>query len=126
MNIKSIFEKANDGWNDAFNSRNTQLLASLYDEKAILSPGDGKTLVGRAEIEGLFKAFVENGVHHHTLEILECGGSENVIYQVSKWNANGAEVEGNTPSFGGITMGVMVKNSDGIWMITSHVWNMGN
>ena len=120
MDIKSIIELANAAWNKALNSRNIKALASLYSENATVSPGNGTTLAGRSEIEALFNSFVENGVHNHTLEIIGCGGSDKVIYQVSKWHANGAE----SSSFGGITMSVLEQSSDGQWHTNSHVWNM--
>jgi len=120
MDIKSIIELANMAWNKALNSGNIKALAVLYTENATLSPGNGATLAGRSEIEALFNGFVANGVHNHTLEIVECGGSDKVIYQVSKWHANGAE----SSSFGGITMSVLEQSSDGQWHTNSHVWNM--
>lgn len=125
-NIRSIIESANLAWNQALNSGNTKALAALYAENATLSAGDGKILAGRAEIENLFKAFVENGVHNHTLEVIEAGGDEKVIYQVSKWNANGAETSSEVPSFGGVTMSVLKQSSDGQWLAQSHVWNAAN
>ncbi|MGB2831348.1 MAG: DUF4440 domain-containing protein [Methylotenera sp.] len=125
-NIKSIIEASNLIWNQALNTGNTKALSALYAENAILSPGDGKTRVGHIEIEALFKSFIENGVHNHTLEVIEVGGNEKVIYQISKWNANGAELSGNTPSFGGITMSVLEQDNNGKWLTQSHVWNAGN
>ena len=120
MKIKSIIETANSAWNKALNSGNIKALAILYTENATVSPGNGVTIAGRSEIEALFNSFVENGVHNHTLEVIECGGSDKVIYQVSKWHANGAE----SSSFGGITMSVLEQSSDGQWHTNSHVWNM--
>jgi uncharacterized protein (TIGR02246 family) len=120
MNLKSIVESANAEWNKALNSGNVKMLASLYTENATLSAGNGETLTGRNEIEALFKSFVENGVHNHTLEIVEVGGSDKIIYQISNWHANGAE----SSSFGGVTMSVLEQNSDGKWHTNSHVWNM--
>lgn len=120
MDIKSIIESANLAWNKALNSGNVKSLAGLYADNAIISPGNGITLTGRDEIEKLFMEFVKNGVHNHSLEIIEVGGSDKVIYQVSKWNANGAE----SSSFGGITMNVLEQHSDGKWLTNSHVWNM--
>jgi uncharacterized protein (TIGR02246 family) len=114
---------ANKAWNRALNAGNAKALSALYAEDATLSAGDGKTLVGRAAIEKLFQGFVSNGVHNHTLEVINVGGSGNTIYQVAKWNANGAKTDGNVPTFGGITMSVMEKNADGHWLISSHVWN---
>jgi ketosteroid isomerase-like protein len=122
--INTIFEQANQQWNAAFNSQNLNGITDLYEESALLSPGNGQTLVGHVEIAGLFKQFLDAGVHNHTLEIVTCGGNENTIYQVAKWQANGAEDNGKVPTFGGITTSVMQKNQSGAWLTHSHVWNV--
>jgi uncharacterized protein (TIGR02246 family) len=124
MNNRSIIEAANAEWNKALNSGNVKGLAALYTENATLSPGNGKTLVGRAEIENLFKGFVDGGVHNHTLEIIEVGGSDKMIYQVARWSAQGAETNGETPSFGGITTSIFEQSSDGNWLARTHIWNV--
>jgi uncharacterized protein (TIGR02246 family) len=124
-NIKSIIENGNTAWNSALNSGDIKSLAALYAEDATLSAGDGKTLVGKAAIEQLFNGFVENGVHHHGLEVVESGGSDKMIFQVTKWSANGAEADGKKSAFGGITMSVLQQNDDGKWLISAHVWNAG-
>ncbi|MDZ4140942.1 MAG: SgcJ/EcaC family oxidoreductase [Methylotenera sp.] len=124
MNNRSIIEAANAEWNKALNSGNAKGLAALYTENAILSPGNGKALVGRAEIENLFKGFVDGGVHNHTLEIIEVGGSDKMIYQIARWSAQGAEANGETPSFGGITTNVLEQSSDGNWLARTHIWNV--
>jgi ketosteroid isomerase-like protein len=97
--INFIIEAGNSAWNHALNTGDTKGLAELYAENATLSAGDGKRLVGRSEIENLFKGFVKNGVHNHTLEIIKTGGDDKVIYQVSRWNAYGAEADGNKLDF---------------------------
>lgn len=117
-------EAANAEWNKALNSGDVKGLAALYTENATLSPGNGKVLVGRAEIESLFKSFVDGGVHNHTLEVIEVGGSDKLIYQVARWSAQGAEANGETPSFGGITTSVLEQGSDGTWSTRTHVWNV--
>lgn len=123
MNNRLIIESANAQWNKALNSGNLGQLAALYAENATLSPGNGKTLVGRVEIENLFKGFVDGGVHNHTLEIVELGGSEKMIYQVARWSAQGAESNGETPTFGGITTSIFEQASDGNWLARIHIWN---
>lgn len=121
---RAIVEAANAAWNQALNSGNPQALAALYTEDAILSPGNGKALVGRAEIEALFRGFVEAGVHNHTLEVIEVGGTDTLIYQVARWSAQGAATaDGKTPSFGGVTTSVLEEGQDGAWRARSHVWN---
>lgn len=124
MNIRSIFDTANTNWNNALNSGNISALAALYAENATLSPGNGKTLKGRVEIATLFQGFVDAGVHNHTLEIVEVGGFENLIYQIAKWNAQGKESNGKCPEFGGITTSVLERSSDGIWLARTHIWNV--
>lgn len=125
-NIKSTVESANLAWNQALNTGNAKALSNQYAENATLSPGDGKVLVGRTEIENLFKSFIANGVHNHTLEVVNVGGSGNIIYQISKWSANGAEANGKVPAFGGITTSVLIKGADGKWLTQSQVWNIAN
>jgi len=120
---KTTIAAANKTWNAALNGGNAKALSELYAEDATLSAGDGKTLVGRAAIEKLFQGFVSNGVHNHSLEIISVGGSGKTIYQVAKWNANGAEADGKVPSFGGISMSIIEKNAAGVWLIRAHVWN---
>lgn len=124
MQIKSIAEAANVEWNNALNTGNIKSLATLYAENAIVSPGNGNTLVGHTEIESLFNSFVDGGVHNHTLEIIDVGGSGNKIYQVCRWSAQGAEVDGKVASFGGITTSVLEQSSDGRWLTRTHIWNV--
>ena len=123
-NTEATIQAVNIEWNKALNSGNVKDLAALYTENATLSPGNGKTLVGRAEIENLFKSFVDGGVHNHSLEIIEVGSSGKIIYQVAKWSAQGAETDGETPTFGGITTSILEKDANGKWLARTHVWNI--
>jgi uncharacterized protein (TIGR02246 family) len=124
MNNRLLFEAANAKWDKALNSGNTKSLVALYTENAIISPGNGKTLVGRAQIENLFKGFVDGGVHNHILDIIEVGDSDKTIFQVARWSAQGAESKGEIPSFGGISTSILELNSDGNWLTRLHIWNI--
>lgn len=120
MDINAIFVSANAAWNNAFNTKNITELASFYAEHATLSPGNGETLTGRSDIAAHINGFLENGVNNHSLEVLTVGGSDKVIYQVAKWQANGAD----NSTFGGITTNVLEQGADGQWRANTHVWNM--
>jgi uncharacterized protein (TIGR02246 family) len=124
MNTRTIMEATNELWNKALNTGNIDELVSLYTENAILSPGNGITVVGRAEIQSLFTGFIEDGVHNHMLEIIEVDGTDNIIYQVAKWSAQGAESNGKTPTFGGITTSIYELSADGNWLARAHIWNV--
>ena len=45
-NVRTVVTGLNSSWNEAFNKGDASAVAALYDEKATLSAGDGKTLVG--------------------------------------------------------------------------------
>jgi uncharacterized protein (TIGR02246 family) len=121
--IQTMIENLNKAWNDAFNSGNSQTLAALYATDGTLSPGNGQTLKGREQIQQLFQSFLDAGVHSHTLEIIECGGNDQFMYQVARWGGKGAAQNGVEPAFGGITTSVIEKNAQGQWQTRSHVWN---
>jgi ketosteroid isomerase-like protein len=123
MNHKLIIEATNNKWNHALNSGNIKGLAALYTENAIVSPGNGTTQVGQVAIASLFNGFIDGGVHNHTLDILEVGGSDKIIYQVARWGAQGTAVNGETPSFGGITTSIFELSADGHWLANTHIWN---
>ena len=120
---RRVVEGLNAAWNQAFNSGDAAALAALYDEKATLSPGNGKALLGRAEIQKLFKGFIDSGVGNHGIEIIEAHEHGGVAYEIARWTAQGAEKDGKRPSFGGVLVNVFRKGSDGKWKSVSHIWN---
>jgi len=123
---EEILQSINGKWNTTFNSGDSTKLATLYTENATLSPGNGEVLVGQEQISGLFKSFIDNGVHNHTIETIEAYRDNKQIVQLGKWRAEGVNDKQEAISFGGILMTVIEQNSDGIWLTRSHVWNMGN
>ncbi len=122
-NIRTVVTGLNSSWNDAFNKGDATAVAALYDENATLSAGNGKTLVGRSEIEKLFKGFIDGGVHKHTIDIVEVYGNGDFAYEVATWSAKGREKDGKEPAFGGVLTNVFERGTDGKWKSMSHVWN---
>ena len=123
-NVRTVVTGLNSSWNEAFNKGDASAVAALYDEKATLSAGNGKTLVGRAEIEKLFKGFIDSGVHKHTINIVEVYGNGDFAYEVATWSAKGREKDGKEPAFGGVLTNVFERGTDGKWKSMSHVWNV--
>jgi uncharacterized protein (TIGR02246 family) len=124
--IRSVIESLNSTWNNAFNSGDASAVAALYAENATISPGNGQILVGRAEIEKLFKTFIDNGVHNHIIEIIKAHRDGNYAYEVAKWSANGPMKDGKKPTFGGILVNVFHRGDDGNWRSQTHIWNASN
>jgi uncharacterized protein (TIGR02246 family) len=125
IDVKATVESANATWNNTFNSGDSTKLATLYAGDALLSPGNGQVLKGREQIAELFKSFIDNGVHNHTIETVSTYHDGNQIVQVANWNAQGVNEQKETISFGGVFMSVLEQNEDGDWVAKSHVWNMG-
>tara|TARA_R110002049_G_scaffold237307_1_gene410390 strand:- start:374 stop:832 length:459 start_codon:yes stop_codon:yes gene_type:complete len=121
-----ILDSVNTTWNATFNSGDSTKLAALYTEDGTLSPGNGEILVGREQISGLFKSFIDNGVHNHSIETTEAYRDNKQIVQLGKWRAEGVNDKQEAISFGGVLMTVIEQNADGVWLTRSHVWNMGN
>jgi len=122
----TIFETVNSIWNNTFNSGDSDALSKLYTENAILSPGNGESLVGQEQIGNLFKSFIENGVHNHSIKIIEAYRDHNQITQFARWQAEGVNDKQEPIIFGGVLMTVIEKSSDGVWLTRSHIWNMSN
>ncbi|MEX2524762.1 MAG: SgcJ/EcaC family oxidoreductase [Gammaproteobacteria bacterium] len=119
-------EKLNEKWNTAFNQGDATAVAALYAEDAILSPGNGETIKGRAAIQELFQGFIDNGVHDHSIEVIEAHQSGDVLYEVARWQAHGTNENGETTSFGGILANTFYRDEEGNWRSRLHIWNMGN
>lgn len=126
METRALAEKLNQNWNTLFNKGDVKAIAQLYSETAIISPGNGQILKGRTEAETLFQSFVDNGVHEHSIEVIDSYIDGNTLYQVSNWSASGQEQDGVSPTFGGVVTLVSKLNKQGEWKLQVHSWNMAN
>jgi len=121
--IRSVIESLNATWNEAFNRGDASAVAALYRENATLSPGNGKVLRGRAEIENLFQSFIDNGVAKHRIEIVDVRAEGDFAYEVARWSANGPEKDGKATNLRGVLMHVFKRGEDGEWKSVTQVWN---
>ncbi|MGF6917397.1 YybH family protein [Paraburkholderia sp. 40] len=117
-----VIDRANTAWNAAFNKGDAHGLAAMYDDKAVVSPGNGTTVQGRAEIEKLFKSYFDAGVHDHTIDVVQANRVGNVMYETANWTAV-AEKDGKKTPYKGVLVKVMTKGADGKWRTTAHTWN---
>ncbi|WP_144063434.1 YybH family protein [Caballeronia insecticola] len=115
-------DETNATWNAAFNKGDARGLAATYDEKAVVSPGNGKTVQGRADIEKLFQSYFDAGVRDHTIDVVSAKRVGNVMYETANWTAV-AEKDGKKTPYKGVLLKVMTKSSDGKWRTTAHTWN---
>ncbi len=120
---RAIVQRINSAWNQAFNTRNAHALSALYEEEAKVSPGNGKTIEGRSEIEALFKGVLDKGFHDHSIEVIDARRNGNMAYELATWHAAGPEKDGKSQRFSGILVNVFRKDADGKWRSISHIWN---
>ncbi len=118
---ETILQTVNANWNATFNSGDSAKLATLYTENPTLSPGNGEILLGQDKIGELFKSFIDNGVHNHTIETVEAYRDNGQIVQLGKWRAEGVNDKQEAISFGGVLMTVIQQNAEGAWLTQSHV-----
>ncbi|MDO9051527.1 MAG: DUF4440 domain-containing protein [Methylotenera sp.] len=126
VNAKAEVETLNKSWNQAFNNANAGLLASMYSDNALVSPGNGKLLNGPKDIENLFKSYFEAGLKNHKLEIVSAVVVDKTLHQVAKWSASGADKDGAQVTYRGITTSLYQRDLNGKWVAHSHIWNAGN
>jgi uncharacterized protein (TIGR02246 family) len=120
---KQTVQRLNADWNAAFNRKDAAGLAALYHEKAVVSPGNGQAVVGRAEIQKLFQGFFDAGAHNHAIEVIAAGGQGDMLWEVAKWSANLPEKDGRKPVMSGILVQNFQRMPGNRWQSASHVWN---
>ena len=124
VDANTIVDEANENWNAAFNDKDIEALTGAYAEQATLSAGDGKVLVGREQIAGLFQSFFDNGLHNHQIITVASYASEGQISQLANWSADVVNEAGETITYQGVLMTVLQRNADDEWEVASHIWNM--
>ena len=106
-------------WDAAFNSQDAAGLTELYAEDARVVTGDGTVKDGRAEIEALFRSFMESGSHDHEIAMLSAERSGNGIYETGTWEGTG----GDGAIYGGHLVNIYERQDNGSWKTVLHFWN---
>lgn len=117
-----VIDEANAAWNAAFNKGDARALGAMYDEKVVLSPGNGTTITGRADVEKFYKGLFDAGFRDHTIDVVRANRVGNLIYQTANWTAV-AEKDGKKTPYKGVVLKVLTKGADGKWRTTAQTWN---
>jgi len=116
-----LVEEAKATCDTYFSKGDAHGLAALYDEKAIILPGNGKTIQGREEIEKVFKSFFDVGVHDHSIDVVHASQIGNLMYETTNWSAV-QEEDGRKTQYC-VLLKVMTKSVDGKRHTAAHTWN---
>lgn len=114
----------NQQFDAAFNSKNTQAIAALYANDAIVMPAPaGHEVKGRQAVADFFSGLIQAGVIEHALTMKEAVVSDTMATQTGIWAAAMVGEDGVKQQFGGNVQVVFQKQADGQWLAVTHIWN---
>ncbi|WP_250515147.1 SgcJ/EcaC family oxidoreductase [Caballeronia sp. INDeC2] len=117
-----VIDAANTAWNAAFNKGDARALGALYDEKVVVSPGNGTTIQRRSDVEKFYKGLFDSGLGDQTIDVVSAKRVGNLIYQTANWTVV-AEKDGKKTAYKGVVPKVLAKGADGKWRTTAQTWN---
>jgi ketosteroid isomerase-like protein len=83
--IKTEIEKANAKFCEYVRSSNAKALGSLYTEKAYIMPPNSPTVMGRENIEGLWKVMFGSGLKDAVLTTVDIDGTGDTVTEMGKY-----------------------------------------
>ncbi|RWN57327.1 nuclear transport factor 2 family protein [Mesorhizobium sp.] len=118
-NIRDVLQKANDGWNSAFNSGNADAVAAHYTPDAVVLPSTHAFIRGTSAIKDFWKELISAGVGNHGIELVDAVAAGDIAYATGKWSAEGGE----TQRYEGSIVTIFRRETDGSWRVCLHTWN---
>jgi uncharacterized protein (TIGR02246 family) len=112
----------NKSWEIAFNSGDTDALASLYTEDAIVVPPSLEILDAQEEIKNYWANQYMQGTDNFRVQTINLRVHGDVIYQTAVWIAT-VSSNGVATDFDGEMTNVMSRQQDGSWKIQLQSWN---
>jgi len=99
-------------WDTAFNQRDAKTLASAYVANARVLPPTHEAATGPAEIEKFFAGVIGSGVSNHRLELLDSGGSGQMVWAAARWSAEAKGSDGAVKKVGGFATHVFERSGN--------------
>ncbi|MEO6117871.1 MAG: nuclear transport factor 2 family protein [Methylotenera sp.] len=122
--IQTQIAAINAKFDQAFNAKKAQEIASLYDANAVVLPAlAGEPVIGTPAIQTFFAGLIAAGVIDHKLTLTEAVEDGNLAYQRGSWSGAMIDAEGARQTFGGNVHLVYRKQTDGGWKAVTHIWN---
>jgi ketosteroid isomerase-like protein len=122
--IKTQIAAINAAFDQAFNAKEAEKIAQLYDVNAVVMPGPaGAPVLGTAAIQTFFTGLISAGVIEHQLTLVDAVEDGNLAYQRGNWAGAMIDENGVKQTFGGNVHLVYRKQADGGWKAVTHIWN---
>ncbi|WP_050577843.1 YybH family protein [Sinorhizobium meliloti] len=122
-NIRDEIQRANEGWNSAFNSGDADAVAALYATDAIVLPSTHAIVRGMREIRDFWRGLISAGVQDHRIEMIDAHSIGDISYAIGKWSASAPGEGGDAQSYEGTIVMIFRRHDDGSWRPCLHTWN---
>jgi ketosteroid isomerase-like protein len=122
-NFKDVATTLNAQWDAAFNAKQAEQLAAMYDDTASVIPVGAEQVTGKAAILAFWTNTIAQGIVHHKLELIEAVEAGDLAFQRGLWSAEVINEKGEKQVFKGNVHLVYRRQADGGWKALTHVWN---
>lgn len=123
VDFKATALSLNQAWDNAFNAKDHELVASYYDDAGTVLPAGAAQISGKEALVSFWKTSIGQGIIDHKLELLEAGVDGNLAHQRGHWSAAVVDAQGERQNFSGNVHLLYRKQADGSWKVLSHIWN---
>lgn len=121
--IQSAIQDINSRWDAAFNAKQPQDVAALYDVQATVLPAGAPQVNGHEAIVEFWTSTIGLGITDHKIETIEVGEDGNLAFQRGLWSAALVNADGERQTFSGNLHVLYKRQNDGSWKALTHIWN---
>ena len=121
--IRNTILDINTRWDAAFNAKQPDAVAALYDDAATVLPAGAAQVSGSQAILQFWTDTIALGIIDHKIELLEAGADGNLAFQRGLWSAAMIDAQGQRQTFSGNLHVLYRRQADGSWKALTHIWN---
>jgi ketosteroid isomerase-like protein len=122
-NFKEVAAKLNAQWDAAFNAKQAEQVAAMYDDAASVIPAGAEQVTGKAAILAFWENTIAQDIIDHKLVLIEAVEAGELAFQRGLWSAAVINEAGERQEFKGNVHLVYRHQADGSWKALTHVWN---
>ena len=123
MSIQQDLQALNAQWDAAFNAKQADQVAAMYDDAAAVIPAGAAQVSGKAAVLAFWTNTIAQGIIDHKLEMIEAGESGDMAFQRGLWSAAVVNDKGERQVFSGNVHLLYRRQADGSWKALTHIWN---
>lgn len=122
--LRSTMEKDNAKWLQAFNTRNTKVMPSMYTSDALILAPNSAPVKGREAIGQFWEKMLKDGkLKDHTFDIVDVKQEGNQAYQVARYTLVAVKDGGESAKATGNAVRIFERQPDGTWLTKVQIFN---